>query len=427
MGTLKLSNRRTVSLLLCLLLQGGVFAAKLGLEDAQPLPTGDVQQKSPANDAKEKETVAAPLEATAEAKGPLPTGHTVDAGPEKPAGDGEGDKGKKQPVVAPHPVSADAQQLPGAELSAGPPAAVAQGPVQPQQGHPPPQAGAALDVSAGNQAPEKSHAATSPQQPQETKPVLHPKDAQKSPSSTHVAGPGQAPGDDQAPGNDLANAGTATHNANQAKESVGANLPASQMPTSAPTTKTTKSAPTTTVEPSGPSPAEPSRPSQDKELPNTKPTKTLLDVAKDSDGVPPPGPVGVADYSHAREPDSEEELEPLAPKEPSSPVLGGAVSVGAQSVAGPAGDSRPEKPLDASGAAGSVAFPPAQDDSHFFAYFLTAVVLCVVGYLAFHNKRKILALILEGRHERQRRHNGHYRRLDNVDDTSGSRKGRGSF
>lgn len=137
---------------------GGVFAAKLGLEDAQPLPTGDVQQKSPANDAKEKETVAAPLEATAEAKGPLPTGHTVDAGPEKPAGDGEGDKGKKQPVVAPHPVSADAQQLPGAELSAGPPAAVAQGPVQPQQGHPPPQAGAALDVPAGNQAPEKSHA-----------------------------------------------------------------------------------------------------------------------------------------------------------------------------------------------------------------------------------------------------------------------------
>lgn len=425
MGTLKLSNR-TVSLLLCLLLQGGVFAAKLGLEDAQPLQTGDVPQKSPANDAKEGETAAAPLAAAAEGKGPLPTEHAVDAGPEKPAGDGQGDKGKKQPVVVHHPVLADAQQLPGVELSAGPPAAVAQGPLQPQQGHPPPQAGAAPGMPAGSQAPEKSHAATSPQQPQETKPLLLPEGAQKSPSSTHVAGPGQAPGDDQAPGNDLANAGTVTHDANQAKGNVGANLPSSQRPTSAPTTKTTKPAPTTTVEPSGPSPAEPSRPSEDKGLLNAKPTNTLLDVAKDSDGVPPPSP-GVADYSHAREPDSEEELEPLAPKEPSSPVLGGAASVGAQSVAGPGGDSRPEKPLDASGASGSVSFPPAQDDSHFFAYFLTAVVLCVVGYLAFHNKRKILALILEGRHERQRRHNGHYRRLDNVDDTSSSRKGRGSF
>lgn len=100
---------------------------------------------------------------------------------------------------------------------------------------------------------------------------------------------------------------------------------------------------------------------------------------------------------------------------------------------GPVGGGRPEKPLDVSvvspmGDGGRFSGISVEDDSHFFAYFLTAVVLCVLGYLAFHNKRKILALIVEGRHERLRRNNGAYRRLDNVvDEDSGVRKGRGSF
>lgn len=99
---------------------------------------------------------------------------------------------------------------------------------------------------------------------------------------------------------------------------------------------------------------------------------------------------------------------------------------------GPVGGVRPEKPLDVSvvspmGDGGRFSGISVEDDSHFFAYFLTAVVLCVLGYLAFHNKRKILALIVEGRHERLRRNNGAYRRLDNVDEDSGVRKGRGSF
>lgn len=424
MGTLKLSNR-TASLLLCLLLQGVVFANKLGkmdqdLENTKQLKTGtDASQKSHPN---EGETVVAPLESAAGGKGPLPAENAVDAGPKNPAegvaASDQVDKGKKQPSAMHHPDTANAQ-LPEAEVPAVPPAAAAaaQAPSQQQQGNQPHQAGAAPATPEGSEALE-SQAPASPQEPGETKPLLPSEDTQKSPSTADVGGPGQATGAGQAPANKLANADTADHDANQAKENVEANPPASQKPTTAPTTKATKPTPTTTVEPS--------RPSQDKGLLNTKPTNALLDVAKDSDGILPPNPVGVADYSHAREPDSDEELEPLAPKEP-SPVLGGATSVGAQSMAGPAGDSRPEKPLDASGAAGSVSFPPAQDDSHFFAYFLTAVVLCVVGYLAFHNKRKILALILEGRHERQRRHNGHYRRLDNVDDTSSSRKGRGSF
>lgn len=59
---------------------------------------------------------------------------------------------------------------------------------------------------------------------------------------------------------------------------------------------------------------------------------------------------------------------------------------------------------------------PEEEDSHFFAYFLTIVVLCIAGYLVFHNKQKIIALIIEGRHERRRRPNGGgYKRLDNKE------------
>lgn len=144
-------------------------------------------------------------------------------------------------------------------------------------------------------------------------------------------------------------------------------------------------------------------------------------------GVPPASSPGNLDYGNARQPDSEEELEPPLPSQKDFSVASGSASLGAQPIVDSVGGNHPEKPLDASGAAGSMPSLPTQDDSHFFAYFLTAVVLCVVGYLAFHNKRKILALILEGRHERQRRHNGHYRRLDNTDEASSARKSRGSF
>lgn len=153
----------------------------------------------------------------------------------------------------------------------------------------------------------------------------------------------------------------------------------------------------------------------------------LPDVTKDLGGMLSASS-GNIEYGHLKEPDSGEDLEPPLPtkKNPTFAVSSSA-QLGVQPVVGSIGGSRPEKPLDASAAAGSMPLLSAQDDSHFFAYFLTAVVLCVVGYLVFHNKRKILALILEGRHERQRRHNGHYRRLDNVDDAAAVRKGRGSF
>ncbi|XP_071453427.1 trans-Golgi network integral membrane protein 1-like [Hetaerina americana] len=59
-------------------------------------------------------------------------------------------------------------------------------------------------------------------------------------------------------------------------------------------------------------------------------------------------------------------------------------------------------------------FVDAQD-SHFFAYFLTMVVICIIGYLVFHNKQKIIALALEGRRmqgSRRRPNTSSYKKLD---------------
>ncbi|GIY15582.1 uncharacterized protein CDAR_113471 [Caerostris darwini] len=58
-------------------------------------------------------------------------------------------------------------------------------------------------------------------------------------------------------------------------------------------------------------------------------------------------------------------------------------------------------------------FPDAED-SHFFFYFLSIVLIVMIGYLVFHNKQKIIALIVEGRHERNRRsHRVGYKKLEN--------------
>lgn len=43
------------------------------------------------------------------------------------------------------------------------------------------------------------------------------------------------------------------------------------------------------------------------------------------------------------------------------------------------------------------------EDSHFFTYFMLMFVICIVLYLIFYNKRKLLALALEGRHAGGRR------------------------
>ncbi|XP_046571369.1 uncharacterized protein LOC124279573 isoform X2 [Haliotis rubra] len=63
----------------------------------------------------------------------------------------------------------------------------------------------------------------------------------------------------------------------------------------------------------------------------------------------------------------------------------------------------------------------APSSGNFMAYFLTAVVLCIAGYVVFHNKQKIIAFIIEGRSGRgRRRTNGgaEYKKLQsNVEES----------
>ncbi|XP_054716164.1 trans-Golgi network integral membrane protein 2-like isoform X2 [Uloborus diversus] len=56
---------------------------------------------------------------------------------------------------------------------------------------------------------------------------------------------------------------------------------------------------------------------------------------------------------------------------------------------------------------------PEEEDGHFFFYFLSIILILMIGYLIFHNKQKIIALIVEGRHERRRRSYGAgYKKLE---------------
>lgn len=60
------------------------------------------------------------------------------------------------------------------------------------------------------------------------------------------------------------------------------------------------------------------------------------------------------------------------------------------------------------------------DDSNFFSYFLFMMFVCILCYVAYHNKSKLLALVLEGRRtnsgrggfNKGRKHTAAYRKLD---------------
>lgn len=61
-----------------------------------------------------------------------------------------------------------------------------------------------------------------------------------------------------------------------------------------------------------------------------------------------------------------------------------------------------------------------QDDSNFFSYFLFMMFVCILCYVAYHNKSKLLALVVEGRRSNSgrggfskgRKHTAAYRKLD---------------
>ncbi|GAB1862284.1 Trans-Golgi network integral membrane protein 2 [Camponotus japonicus] len=58
-----------------------------------------------------------------------------------------------------------------------------------------------------------------------------------------------------------------------------------------------------------------------------------------------------------------------------------------------------------------------EDDSHLFTYFTVVTVACIAGYIGYHNKQKILAIVLEGRRSRSNRSRrrpstANYRKLD---------------
>ncbi|CAG7824719.1 unnamed protein product [Allacma fusca] len=56
------------------------------------------------------------------------------------------------------------------------------------------------------------------------------------------------------------------------------------------------------------------------------------------------------------------------------------------------------------------------EDVSFFSYFLTFITVCGVGWLVFHNKKRIIAMVVEGRRPRtarRRSSSGSYRKLEN--------------
>lgn len=76
-----------------------------------------------------------------------------------------------------------------------------------------------------------------------------------------------------------------------------------------------------------------------------------------------------------------------------------------------------------------------QDDSNFFAYFLFMMFMFILCYVAYHNKSKLLALLLEGRRtnsgrggfNKGRKHTAAYRKLDsNLEEAITSNAAAGS-
>uniref|UniRef100_A0A7M4FZ69 Trans-golgi network protein 2 n=1 Tax=Crocodylus porosus TaxID=8502 RepID=A0A7M4FZ69_CROPO len=74
-------------------------------------------------------------------------------------------------------------------------------------------------------------------------------------------------------------------------------------------------------------------------------------------------------------------------------------------IAPPSGEKRDNVPI---------APKDPSESSHFFAYLVTTAIIVAVLYIAYHNKRKIIAFALEGKRSKvaRRPKSGDYQRLD---------------
>lgn len=65
----------------------------------------------------------------------------------------------------------------------------------------------------------------------------------------------------------------------------------------------------------------------------------------------------------------------------------------------------------------SAAYPYEHTSSHFAAFFLTSIVMVFAAYVVYHNRQKIIAIVIEGRSDVNGRRRG-YRKLEtNVEES----------